>query len=155
MKEIKYVYLSGPMAGCTDSEAKDWRDEASRLFYCALEEFPKPVGENLIIRTLDPTRHDYRNKDCSQLAVAKTIVEDDKIDIERSAAVLVYPHKISVGTSMEILYAWERGKYVVTVDEGHYPLSPWTIYHSNKLVTTLDYAVESIIRHLGDHYLCE
>ena len=42
------VYLCGPIAGCTDEECMDWRENA------------KTILHNANISTLDPMRRDYR-----------------------------------------------------------------------------------------------
>lgn len=73
----------------------------------------------------------------------KEIVEDDKAEIDRCEILLVNHLKPSVGTSMEILYAWERKKRVVVVSENS-ENSPWLLYHSNKIYSSLNEAVEYI-----------
>lgn len=118
------VYLCGPINGCTDAEAKDWRAfVASRL--------PD---------TVDPMVRDYRGQE----AVAwREIVEQDKADIDRCEALLVNYVKPSVGTSMEMLYAWERGKRVITVCAADAVISPWLRYHSHAIVHSFAEAMEA------------
>src|SRR6266404_2317251 len=91
------VYLSGAMLGCTDEECRDWRDFAKLYLKC---------------RTLDPMVRDYRERPMDGML---DMVVNDKLDIDGCDAVLVNFIKPSVGTSMEVLYAWERGKQVVLV----------------------------------------
>jgi len=110
---IKIVYLCGPINGCSDAEAKDWR------------EFAKA---NLTTGTLDPMARDYRGRE-REPGIDKEIVENDKIDIDNSDILLVNYVKPSVGTSMEILYAWERKKPIILVCEKDAVLSPWLTYH--------------------------
>ncbi|KKK88857.1 hypothetical protein LCGC14_2738960, partial [marine sediment metagenome] len=82
------------------------------------------------------------------------LVEDAKIEIEMCDIVLVNFIRPSVGTSMEILYSWERGKRVITVCEED-PRDGWLVYHSHHLYRTLDEAYEKIFdlrkeyEHLG------
>jgi hypothetical protein len=90
------IYLCGPINGCTDEECKDWREAVKAKWPDAI----------------DPMRRDYRGKEDESV---KQIVELDKIDIMNCDVVLVNYDKPSVGTSMEILYAFERGKFVVIV----------------------------------------
>ena len=45
---------------------------------------------------------------------------------------------------MEILYAWERGKYIVIANASGEPLSPWLLYHSHAKATSLAEAVELV-----------
>ena len=112
------TYLCGPINGCTDEEASDWRELAKRL---------------LRGKTIDPMRRDYRGLE-GEPNMAKEIVELDKIDVTNSDVVLVSYTKPSVGTSMEVLYAWERGKLVVIVSKYNdwLNLSPWLMYHSHR-----------------------
>lgn len=121
------IYLAGAINGCTDSECKDWR------------EFVKSdVGKEC---TLDPMRRDYRGR---ELNCVNEIVEGDKTDIDNSTHILVYYDKPSVGTSMEILYAWEQRKPVLVVTSSETKLSPWLVYHSTKIF----YSFEELINHL-------
>lgn len=109
------VYLCGPINGCTDEECKDWRAAAKAAL-------PK---------TVDPMRRDYRGREdeCVQ-----EIVVSDKADIDGCRALLVNYDRPSVGTSMEVLYAWERGKKVVVVAKKGTKLSPWLRYHATVIV---------------------
>lgn len=117
------VYLCGPINGCTDAECKDWRAAAK----AALPD------------TLDPMRRDYRGREAGLQA---EIVEADKADITQCDALLVNYDRPSVGTSMEILFAWERGLLVVTVAAPGTVLSPWLVYHSSVVVPTFAAAFE-------------
>jgi nucleoside 2-deoxyribosyltransferase len=109
------IYLCGPINGCTDAECKDWR------------EFVKSQWEG---DTLDPMRRDYRGKEDESV---REIVELDKIDVTVSDYILVNYDRPSVGTSMEILYAWERGKPIIVVAKEGERISPWLRYHSHKI----------------------
>jgi len=121
------VYLCGPINGCADSEAKDWREFA----------------KTLLRDTLDPMRRDYRGREAE---CVNEIVELDKIDVMKSDVLLVNYDKPSVGTSMEVLYAFERGKVVVVVCRPEASISPWLRYHSHKIVHSFDAAIEYIKR---------
>ncbi len=57
---------------------------------------------------------------------------------------MIYYIRPSVGTSMEILYAWERKKIIYIVNELDQDLSPWMIYHSTKVFKTLEEAFSHI-----------
>lgn len=117
------VYLCGPINGCSDSEANDWRT----------------LVKGLLPDTLDPMRRDYRGK---EKMMYREIVELDKVDVVSSDALLVSYSKPSVGTSMEILYAWERGKIVVVVSPSGATISPWLEYHSHHIANTYADAVD-------------
>lgn len=123
----KIAYLSGAMMDCTDAECKDWREEAKRLLNCA---------------TRDPAAlRDYRGREHEAIT---EVVEDDKADIDACTFVLVNYIKSSVGTSMEILYAWERGKKVLVVAPRSVVLSPWLLYHSHHVFFELQDAIAYI-----------
>jgi nucleoside 2-deoxyribosyltransferase len=111
------IYLCGPINGCTDGECKDWREAA------------KPVLPD----TLDPMRRDYRGREDQ---CVPEIVEGDKADIDQCDALLVNYDKPSVGTSMEILYAWERGIPVIVVAAKGARISPWLRYHSKHVLNS-------------------
>ena len=125
------VYLAGPINDCTDAECRDWRKRMQ-------DEIPD-------INFLDPMRRDYRTPGSDQDVEAYTnIVESDKKDIDDSDVILVFHDRPSVGTSMEILYAFDNGKYILTVGCTGKSLSPWILYHSTKIVDTLDEAIEEL-----------
>jgi nucleoside 2-deoxyribosyltransferase len=119
------IYLCGPINGCTDEECKDWREAVKAKWPDAI----------------DPMRRDYRGKEDESV---KQIVELDKIDIMNSDVVLVNYDKPSVGTSMEILYAFERGKFVVIVADHGARISPWLRYHSHAIVGSFGAAFKFI-----------
>ena len=124
------VYLCGPMTGCTDEEASGWRKEASLRL------------SRWSILCLDPMVRDYRNN--YTLENSKAIVEEDKLDIQLSDVVLVNYYKPSVGTSMEIIHAWERNRRVILVCAEGTQLSPWLIYHSHNIYHTFEEAYQKI-----------
>jgi nucleoside 2-deoxyribosyltransferase len=114
------VYLCGPINGCTDSECKDWREEAKQFF-----------------SWIDPMKRDYRGQE----AVAyREIVDLDKRDIRKADALLVNYTKPSVGTAMEIYYAWTLGIPVVLWCAPDAVISPWLRYHSTSIVHSFDSA---------------
>ena len=71
------------------------------------------------------------------------IVEGDKLDIMKADIVLAnYGDKppSSVGTAMEILFAWEQHKPVFLVTTQP-KISPWLKYHSTLIFNSLDDAI--------------
>lgn len=119
------VYLAGPINGRSDAECNDWREQAKTLL--APHE------------TLDPMDRDYRGKEDMNVG---EIVEGDKYDINRCDALLAYCDVPSVGTSMEVLYAYERLLRVVVVVPPCGRVSPWLRYHSEAVVESLERAAE-------------
>lgn len=121
---MKRTYLCGPISGCTDAEAKDWRELCKTLL---------PPGS-----TLDPMDRDYRGRYTDD--VAALIVKPDKTDIDSVDVVLVKCGTPSDGTAMEIIYGWERNKWVVLIAPPEMKLSPWRVYHSHKRFATCEEA---------------
>jgi hypothetical protein len=121
----KLVYLCGPINGCTDEEAKDWRAAVKKK----------------VKRTLDPMKRDYRGREAE---CYREIVDLDKVDVEASDVILVNYDKPSVGTSMEIYHAWLHRIPVVVVARADAVISPWLRYHSTKIVHSFDDAVRWI-----------
>ena len=119
------VYLGGPINGCSDSECRDWRAEARRQL----------AGHEVV----DPMARDYRGREDHCVA---EIVEQDKADIDSCDVLLMNCPTPSVGTSMEILHGWERGKRVIVVASGR--VSPWLRYHTEAVFGTLAEAVAAI-----------
>jgi nucleoside 2-deoxyribosyltransferase len=113
---MKTVYLAGPINGCTDAEALDWRDDMTRRLN----------GFNVI----SPMTRDYRGKESESV---EEIVEGDKADIDGSDIVIAFCPKPSVGTSMEVFYAFEIGKIVIVYAPPGAPISPWLKYHSHQI----------------------
>ena len=116
------VYLCGPINGRSDSDCKDWREYA----------------KGKLPDTLDPMDRDYRGREHEAF---EEIVEKDKDDIRASGALLVYYDKPSVGTSMEVFYAWTLGIPVIVVDASDRPISPWLRYHATAIEKSLDGAI--------------
>ena len=127
---MKTIYLAGPMNDCTEAEASDWRDQATMILKNGF-------------KVLNPMDRDYRGKNIE--FSYREIVDLDKIDVRQSDIVLANCHKPSVGTSMEILYAWELGKIVIVVAPS-ISVSPWLMYHS----TYLCHDVHDALRWIND-----
>lgn len=125
------AYLCGPINGASDEECNHWRDMVTELW-------GGPV--------LNPMRRDYRGKE----AVAyREIVELDKIDVAASDVLIVTYDKPSVGTSMEILYAWQMGKPIVVVCKSATVISPWLRYHCHHMTNSYLDAVAAARRLAG------
>lgn len=122
------VYLAGLINGCSDSEAKDWRETLK-----ALDQFT----------WVDPMKRDYRGVEAVKY---REVVDLDKRDILSCGTIVVMFVKPSVGTSMEMLFAWENGIPVILIDRSEGPLSPWMIYHSTSIVNSLEEAMEVLCK---------
>lgn len=137
MKKLT-VYLAGAIKGLTDEEANSWRNEISL-----------GLG-NLDFNILNPMRRDYRGRE-STYEAAHEIISLDKLDIDNSDFLVVYYKEPSVGTSMEVLYAWERNKPIVLISAVPFDdIPPWLIYHSTKIVYNQLDAIKWIKEYLVD-----
>jgi nucleoside 2-deoxyribosyltransferase len=119
---LKTLYLAGPINGCSDSEANDWRSEVKEKLG-GLYEF------------MDPMRRDYRGRELEP-GIALKIVTGDMKDIEASDVILAMCPKPSVGTSMEVFWAfYDLKKTVVAIAPT--PASPWLLTFSTVQYTNL------------------
>lgn len=118
------IYLAGPIFQCDDHECVAWRQEAKRR----LSDFE-------VIDPMEAT--DYRGKTDQH---HREIVELDKARIDSADILLVNCTRVSMGTSMEILYAWERDKRVYAVYQDE-QVNPWLLYHAEKIFPSLDEAI--------------
>jgi nucleoside 2-deoxyribosyltransferase len=123
----KTVYLCGPINGCSDDEATTWR-----------EWFKSCTPGNAYV---DPMKRDYRGREVDDY---REIVDLDKRDIRGCDVVVVMYVKPSVGTSMEVFYAWTLGIPVVVIDESDKPLSPWMRYHATAVVRSKEEAAKKL-----------
>jgi len=77
--------------------------------------------------------------------IAREIVEADKRDIMNSDGLIVYYALPSVGTSMEILFAWEQHKPIIVVNATMHPeneLSLWLRHHATRIVPDINTAIK-------------
>lgn len=124
------IYLSGPIQNCTDEEIFGWRkhvvSETMGWAQCIIP----PVY-----------KIDVVNRENS-----KPIVEGDKKNIEASDVLLlnVIPGKPSTGTHQEEMFAYYKGIYVVVVHPEDKEISPWLLYHSDIVFSSLNEAIKHI-----------
>ena len=133
---MKTVYLAGAIDHASPDFAVGWRREATERLEAA--------G----YKVLDPTiGKDFSDPNINTTAYTpKQIVETDKAMIKRADILLVEMSRDDipyVGTSMEILYAWERSKQIVVWGG---PKSYWVRYHATKILDTLPEALAYIER---------
>ncbi len=123
----KGVYLAGPIKGCDQNEIHLWRDLAINRLKC---------------KVINPAVRDFSCTDPD--SCLNDIVDPDKREIDNCSILLANCWQVSVGTSMEILYARERDKLIVTVvPEGEF-ISAWIIAHSHKMFYSVVKAVDYI-----------
>lgn len=119
------IYLCGPINGCTNAECNDWRSAVKHFFPACI----------------DPMVRDYRGKEAESY---REIVDLDKRDVRMADLVLVNYSKPSVGTAMEVFYAWTLGTPVVLWCSPDAVLSPWLRYHSTAIVHSLSDVIAKI-----------
>jgi len=107
-------YLAGPIHGCTDEEAKGWRNKI------------KAAVPN--IEWIDPMDRDFRGNEHFNAA---KIVEGDKKDIDCCDFIVANIWKDCVGTLMELIYAYEVARISAFVIYPGKNMSPWIEYHSD------------------------
>ena len=135
-KQVKKVYLSGPIMDEHEGVAREWREVAKRL-----------LGGRF--RLLDPMRRKFVDR---QVDSANEIVEFDLQDVRDADIVLVNYSKPSIGTSMEVFYAsHDLGRFVVAFSALEFKdCSPWMARYCTKILPSLELAAEYIVRHFSD-----
>lgn len=129
----KIVYLCGPISGCSDDEARNWRERAQTAL--------RPETKAGLVSFLDPMRRDYRGREDECVT---EIVEGDLADIRRADILLVAHPRPSTGTDMEIRCAKaELGKVVIVWSTEEHP-SPWLRYHADVIVDSLGSALVEV-----------
>lgn len=124
------VYLIGPINGCTDAEANDWRSLMKAFL----------PGHEM----LDPMRRDYRGREMEPGIAAEIVIGDLK-DCDACNVAVAFRPKPSDGSAMEQFYCRHvLGKPLVAiVPEGVTP-SPWTVHFATVVVKTEREAAEWI-----------
>jgi len=110
------IYLAGPIFDTEKKESEEWKTF-----------FKLTINQSLFI-PIDPIEEfDYKEN-----PNIEGLINSDKLNIQKSSAVVANCWKTSVGTSMEILYAWERSipTFIIYREKN---LHPWIKYHSTKI----------------------
>jgi len=129
---MKRVYLAGPINGCTDEEAKGWRERIKAAL----------AGE---VAFDDPMDRDYRG---AEKGNEQEIVEGDLEQVYDCDLLLANCWKPSWGTAMEIM-AKADNKGRVLVIHPDKSISPWLSWHAGFVVRDEAEAIVAIRRLLG------
>lgn len=148
----KYVYLAGPILGCTGPEANDWRKAvASRLkdhdiIGISPLRCEPLVGERYSANYPDP-----------RFGTPRAIAAKNRFDVQNCDITLAYLpevmfNNISLGTVGEIFWADQAGKQVVLVSDhpkivGHPVIDAAVDWK----LTTMDEAIDVIVGVLGGY----
>ncbi|MFC7323302.1 hypothetical protein ACFQMF_01780 [Halorubrum rutilum] len=145
------VYLAGPVAALDDGGA-EWRERVGRDygeqydFQNPLAKYNVPVEDLTVVDGVsDPDDHTTVGAD--------EIVTNDKAKLLASDAVLVgYVDTQSIGTPMEVMYAFEREMPVaiwIRDDTDIMDLSPWYLHHASAITNSVEMALGRLDREVS------
>lgn len=129
--EFKRVYLAGPMLDCSDEESSDWREEA------------KSKIEGVCI---DPCDRFFEVEPDAE----NDVVKPDMEDIRSVDIVLANCWKYSPGTSMEVFYAANIRKVVISIIPKGIVISHWIKTFSTVIVSTLEEGIERVNKYINN-----
>jgi nucleoside 2-deoxyribosyltransferase len=133
-----YIYLAGPITGLTYEGATDWRNQVSeRLNSYKIECLSPMRGKEYLQGKGALTSGTYDGL----LTTAKGIMRRDHFDCTRATALLVNllgTKKVSIGTVMEIAWAYDKRIPVIAVME------PDNLHHHVMLDEGVHYTVGTI-----------
>jgi nucleoside 2-deoxyribosyltransferase len=135
-KNIDKIYLAGPMEGLTASAMTGWRLQA------------KSIAElwRYDVALLDPCRRVTFHERMGDDNYARLLFRADLRDIDESTCIVADARRCSgkgTGTSMELMYAWTRGKPLfLWVDEGD-PQHPFYTSMATGIYYSLKDAMEA------------
>ena len=118
------VYLAGPIP-----TQKKWREKITQSL--------KELNHEIIVFNPENFENTYS---------PATIVNYDKSIIKKCDLLIANITRLSAGTSMEILYAWERDIPVLLIANKEIK-NPWLIHHSSFIVKNLEEAVNILNNH--------
>lgn len=132
------IYLAGPISGLTYDGCTDWRDAVERTLSIDDFEVASPMRAKKFLNTgeiLDAVRYD------NVLASAQGVMTRDSWDVHRCDAVfanLLGAEKVSIGTVMELAWAWKAGVPAIVVME------PENIHNHIMLQQSTPYYCETV-----------
>ena len=139
------IYLAGPVMSLDDGGAS-WREDVE-AYCCDAIDTRNPLSKyNIPVEQLTVVDGDSGNDD--RTVSVSEIVENDKRLLDESDGVLVgYSAVRSIGTPMEVMWAYERDMPVVLWSRDETPLSqlsPWYRYHVDHVTPTLSIALHTL-----------
>lgn len=112
------IYLAGPITGCTFDECTDWRERFTRLLDPLGIECLSPMRAKDYLKRVDKINGSY--PELGPLASSKGIMARDSWDCSRADLVLfnlLGAKQVSIGTVMELAWAWDHKKPTVVIME--------------------------------------
>jgi len=146
------LYLAGPVAALDDGGAS-WREEITTVFARDYNvQFKNPVAKyNVPAGDVEIVSVE---SDHPSEVTPEEIVEADKELLRESDGVLVgYSDVQSIGTPMEVMWAFEREiPVVIWIRDGtpHSELSPWYRHHADAVTNCRPMAVGALRRRVDD-----
>lgn len=132
MRRKSIIYLAGPIANCTDSEARDWRNRVMAELGDHYG-FRNPMGRDM--RFANETRE-------LQIEHSVEATRADKKAIGECNILLAYMPKPSQGTAMELMHASYSKHTCIVVAPLSHKLSLWVPAHCDFIYETFDEAIE-------------
>lgn len=113
------IYLAGPITGLTHEGASGWRDQVATIFGGMGFECFSPMRhtDNLKGVGVIQGNEEYQS---NVMTTAKGVMSRDFFDVKRADLLLVNllgTKRVSIGTVMEIGWAWHMQKPVVVIAE--------------------------------------
>ena len=134
----KHVFISGPILGV--EKQQDYRQTIAGI--C------KKLG----LEVIDPWKRErvlYNGtEECWWDKVPVfDFIQRDLDDEDRCNIMVVYLPILSAGACMEMFYAKRKGKKIIVVSEIKC-LSPWIVFHSDKIVKSFSHLEDALIEFL-------
>jgi nucleoside 2-deoxyribosyltransferase len=135
MRQI--VYLAGPITGCSYEGCTDWRDRFEDELNNNAVQTLSPMRGKTYLKGLGDIAHDYPGH---VMSCQHGIMVRDHFDTTRATLLVVNllgAEKVSIGTVMEMSWAWDNGIPVVCMmEEGN-------VHDHPMLRETIGFRVES------------
>ncbi len=155
----KYVYLAGPILGCTEGQAKHWRRYVDDKLTLACERSIVGISplrcEPLVGDLYDGEYHDKK------FGSYRAIASKNFYDLQVCDFVLIYlprtqdptrDKEVSVGTIWELGIAFAMRKPIIVVsDNPHVMNHPDVKFSANWLLDNLDDAVDVLVGIMGGY----
>jgi nucleoside 2-deoxyribosyltransferase len=142
-------YLAGPVVGCLEVDAKDWRRYVAGCL--------QPYGVRCIspIRSVSPDGARFvMTEGCEKHGTTNAVFAKNRFDVARCDITLAYlplkDFQPRVGTISEIAWTWMLGKQVVLVSEDPaFTEHPLIQMQCGWIVPSLDTGIEIVGEILG------
>jgi hypothetical protein len=146
------VYLSGPIAGSTFKDASDWREYVTKSFPPHIQGV-SPLRGHSMLANMGPITNNMLEH---PMRTDRAINTRDRFDTLRAKAILVNllgTTKVSIGTVMEIAWAYDHGIPVICAmePEGNPHDHPMVRDCLSVRVASLDEAIEIVTAWVSPH----